>query len=80
MDPRTFGEIMVIGGAEIYRQALPLAGRIELTEVDAAPEGDTVLPAFDADDWVETAREAHPPSEGRPGYAFVTLERRERAA
>lgn len=75
MEPRTFGEIMIIGGAEIYAQALPLADRVEVTEIDAAPEGDTVLPAFDAAVWRETAREVHAAADGRPGFAFVTLER-----
>ncbi len=68
------GEVAVIGGAEIFALALPRAGRIELTEVDAAIPGDTVLPPF-GPDWRETAREGHAPDGGRPGYAFVTLER-----
>jgi dihydrofolate reductase len=76
LDPRARAEeIMVIGGAQIYAEALPSATRIELTEVDADPPGDTILPAFDPARWRETARETHPPAEGRPGYAFVTLTR-----
>ena len=67
-------EAMVIGGAEIFALALPLATRIELTEVDADIPGDTHLPPLGAG-WRETAREAHAPSADRPGYAFVTLER-----
>jgi dihydrofolate reductase len=67
-------EIMVIGGAEIYAQALLFADRIYLTEVHAAPEGDTHFPALD-DRWHETARETHPPQGDQPGYSFVTLER-----
>jgi len=67
-------EAMVIGGAEIFALALPLATRIELTEVDADIPGDTHLPPLGAG-WRETAREAHAPSGDRPGYAFVTLER-----
>ncbi|MCU0891237.1 MAG: dihydrofolate reductase [Sandarakinorhabdus sp.] len=76
LDPRTRGAIMIIGGAEIYALALPVATRIELTEVDAEPEGDTFLPAFDPARWREVARETHPPEGERPGFAFVTLERR----
>jgi len=65
--------LSVVGGAEIYALALPFADRIELTEVDLAPEGDTVVPAFDPAVWRETARETHPAEGNRPGYAFVTL-------
>jgi dihydrofolate reductase len=68
-------EIAVIGGAEIYAAALPLANRIHLTEVDAEFEGDAVLPPFDPAAWRETAREARQTPEGL-AYAFVTLERR----
>jgi dihydrofolate reductase len=76
LDPRARAEeIMIIGGAQIYAEALPSATRIELTEIDAEPEGDTVLPPFDPARWRETAREAHPAAEGRPGHAFVTLNR-----
>ncbi|WP_164157373.1 dihydrofolate reductase [Sandarakinorhabdus rubra] len=76
LDPRARGDIMIIGGAEIYALALPVATRIELTEVDAAPDGDTILPAFDPARWREVARVSHPPEGDRPGFAFVTLERR----
>jgi dihydrofolate reductase len=78
LDPRARADgIMVIGGAQIYAQALPSATRIELTEVDAEPEGDTVMPAFDPARWHETARETHPATDGQPGFAFVTLNRRD---
>ncbi len=75
LDPRTRGDLMIIGGAEIYALALPVATRIEVTEIDAEPEGDTFMPAFDAAHWLEIARTAHPPEDGKPGFAFVTLER-----
>ncbi len=76
LDPRARADgIMVIGGAQIYAEALPSATRIELTEVDAEPTGDTVLPAFDQARWREVAREAHPSAGGQPGFAFVTLVR-----
>jgi dihydrofolate reductase len=74
LDPRARADgIMVIGGAQIYAEALPSATRIELTEVDAEPDGDTRLPAFDAARWREVARESHAAEGDRPGYAFVTL-------
>lgn len=68
--------VMVIGGAEIYAAFLPMADRIELTEVDAAPEGDTHIDWPDPALWSEVAREDFAAAEGRPGYAFVTLRRR----
>ncbi|MGQ0672483.1 MAG: dihydrofolate reductase [Hyphomicrobium sp.] len=45
------GEVMIIGGAEIYAHALPLADRIYLTDVHAVPEGDVRFPAFDPAEW-----------------------------
>ena len=68
-------EIAVIGGAEIYAAALPLANRIHLTEVAADFDGDATLPPFDPAAWHETSREVHVTPEGL-SYAFVTLERR----
>lgn len=68
-------EIMVIGGAEIYRLALARAERVYLTEVHASPPGDTCAPAFGAADWREVARQDHAAEQGRPAYSFVTLER-----
>jgi dihydrofolate reductase len=78
LDPRARADgIMVIGGAQIYAEALPSATRIELTEVDAAPDGDTVMPPFDPARWQEIARETHGPADGQPGFAFVTLIRKD---
>lgn len=62
------GDVAVIGGAEVYRLFLPLAERIELTQLDAAYEGDTAIDA-PGPDWTETAREEH------DGYAFLTFTR-----
>ena len=64
----------VIGGAEVNALFLPLADRVELTEIHADYPGDTVMPAL-APEWRETAREEHPAADGRPGFAFVTLRR-----
>lgn len=61
-------EIMVIGGAAIFAEALPLATRVHLTEVHDAPEGDVTMPGFGRD-WRETGRD------DRDGHSFVTLER-----
>ena len=68
--------VCVIGGAEICALFLPLADRIELTEIDIKPEGDTVVPPFDSKIWEEKAREEHVAEDGRPAFAFVTLIRR----
>lgn len=68
------GEVAVIGGAEINALFLPLATRIELTEIAGDPEGDTVMPA-PGPEWRETAREEHPAEGAFPAHAFVTLVR-----
>lgn len=70
--------IAVIGGAEIYRAFLPHADRIEWTEVQAEPEGETRFPPFDRSQWTETARKDHPADGRSPGFAFVTLLRKPR--
>ncbi|AMS28735.1 MAG TPA: hypothetical protein DIU09_03480 [Hyphomonadaceae bacterium] len=49
-------EICVIGGGQIYAEALPLADRLYLTDVNAAPVGTAFFPAFDESDWTESAR------------------------
>lgn len=49
-------EIAIIGGGQIYAQAMDLADRLEITEVDAAPEGDTQFPPIDKGVWSEVAR------------------------
>lgn len=68
------GDVFVIGGAEIYRAALPLAGRIELTEVQGDFEGDAHF-TFDRPHWRETARADHVSPDGL-AYSFVTLEKK----
>lgn len=67
-------ETFVIGGAELYAAALPLADRLQLTEIDSTFEGDTHFPAIDKQHWRETARETHHDEAGF-GYAFVTYQR-----
>jgi len=65
--------IAVFGGGQIYAQALPLADRIELTEVHATPRGDTRFPPMNRAEWAEIFREAHRPEGRTPGFDFVTL-------
>ena len=64
------GETYVVGGTQIYQQALPLATHQVLTEVHQSPDGDAHYPAFDTGEWVETRREP------RDGFAWVWWERR----
>lgn len=68
-------EICVIGGAEIYKAALPRATRIHLTEVHSPFAGDTVLAPFDRAIWREADREDHTTADGLR-YSYITLERR----
>ena len=66
----------VIGGAEIFALFLPMAERIELTEVEGDIAGDTVMPdPRDVGEWNEVSREEHGADGDRPAYAFVTLVR-----
>ena len=60
----------VIGGADIYAQALPLASEAVVTELDAAFEGDAFAPSLGSD-WLEVARESHTASNGL-AFSFVT--------
>jgi dihydrofolate reductase len=69
----TSGTVMVIGGAEIYERALPLASRIELTEVHRDIDGDAKF-HLDRAGWTETFREDHITPDGLR-YSYVTLTR-----
>jgi dihydrofolate reductase len=73
---KSIGEIMVIGGAELYRQALPLADRIYLTRVHAEPDGDALFPPLSPAEWREVSREPLP-RDAADEYActFIILER-----
>lgn len=69
-------EAMIIGGAALYRDALPRAGRIYLTEVDAAVGGDVHFPPLDEQDWIEVSCEPHRRDERHAwDYCFRVLER-----
>jgi dihydrofolate reductase len=68
--------IVIAGGADIYLQAMPLADRLDITHVQARPEGDAVFPVIDPQMWREVARSAHPAgADDSAGFAFVTYER-----
>lgn len=69
-------ELMVIGGANIYRQTLPLAHRLYLTLVGARVDGDARFPELDWSEWREVSREDHAPDErNRLPYSFRVYER-----
>ncbi|MGS2724759.1 dihydrofolate reductase [Porticoccus sp. GXU_MW_L64] len=68
-------ELMVMGGAEIYRQALPLAKRLYITEVDAEVAGDAFFPIPDSSQWQEVERTAGDAG-GEYLYDFVVFDRR----
>ncbi|GGI18895.1 dihydrofolate reductase [Bradyrhizobium guangdongense] len=73
---RSVAEIAVIGGAEIYRQWLDRADRLEITEVHARPDGDTHF-AIDKTQWQETERVRHPAGpDDTADYSYVTYRRR----
>jgi dihydrofolate reductase len=71
------GELMVIGGAELFRATLPQAQRVYLTRVHARLDGDTWFPPFDTAAFREAGRADHP-ADARHAYpySFITLERR----
>ncbi len=68
-------EIMIIGGAEIYRLAMAKADRLYLTEVALSPHGDAFFPDFDVDQWTEKSRTAYASSNGEASYSFVVREK-----
>lgn len=70
------GEVAVIGGAAIYDVFMPLAHRIELTQIHADYEGDTFM-AEPGRDWVLTAREDHAAQGEHPAFSFLTYRRAE---
>lgn len=71
-------EVMIIGGGQLYAEALPHADRMILTRVDCAPEADTWFPRWDADEWSETILRSERADDRNPlDYRVVELRRRE---
>ena len=75
---RDENRVFIVGGAEIYRQALPLTNELYLTRVHAAPEGDTYFPEVDLSGWELLWQEAHPADE-RHAHAFTFYHYRRRS-
>ena len=71
------GEIMVIGGAQVFALALPRADRLYFTLIDAEIDGDVFFPAFDESQWREISRQTHA-ADARHAYAYTirVLERK----
>ncbi|HKX66746.1 MAG TPA: dihydrofolate reductase [Intrasporangium sp.] len=63
-------EVFIVGGGEVYREAMPYAARLVITEVDQSPDGSVTFPEIDQTQWQETERES------RDGFAWVTYVRR----
>jgi dihydrofolate reductase len=71
------GEVIVVGGAELFRALLPRAGRLYLTQIHAAVEGDVYFPAYDLKEWQETFRQEHPADDRHPfPFTWLILDRR----
>lgn len=68
-------EIFFVGGAELYAQALPLADRLYLTEIQAEVEGDAWFPAFDKNRWREISRDRRHEEKIGMEYHFVVYDR-----
>lgn len=70
------GETFIVGGADLYAQALPRADTLYITEIQQDVAGDAHFPDFDRGEWKETSREAHHQDAPQPlDYAFVTYRR-----
>lgn len=70
-------EAMIIGGASVYKQFLPLADKMYLTLIDAEFAGDAFFPEFDYDKWEEIERIENEPDKDNPyRYTFLSLKRK----
>jgi dihydrofolate reductase len=70
-------KVFVMGGGQLYAEALPWADELVLTEVDASFEADTFFPDWDRGAYAEVKRQAHPAeAPGEVPFAFVTYQRR----
>ncbi|MBI4452035.1 dihydrofolate reductase [Candidatus Woesearchaeota archaeon] len=67
------GEVMIIGGAQIYAEFLPKADKMYLTMIEKEFEGDAYFPEYSKDEWKEISREEH--ADGSLRYSFVDFEK-----
>lgn len=68
-------EIMIIGGGQIYTEALPLADRLYITEVAAKPEGDAMFPVFNEKEWRKTILDVHAAKDEQPAFVICQYDR-----
>lgn len=74
-------EVMILGGAQIYHEILPVTDRMYLTRVEAEVEGDAFFPKFDLSDWEEVDRRSHPADEKNDHpCTFLVYDRRRSSA
>ena len=71
----TVAVVFIIGGEQIYKQSMALADRLEITEVELSPEGDSWFPEIAAVDWEKTAKTT-PPNPTAAAFSFVTYRRK----
>lgn len=69
-------EIMIIGGGQLYRQALPRADKVYLTRIEATLAGDTHFPELPFDEWQRTDAQPFPAQGDTPAYTFEVWQRR----
>ncbi|MFI4955950.1 MAG: type 3 dihydrofolate reductase [Gammaproteobacteria bacterium] len=70
-------EVMIIGGGQLFAQALPMAKVMYLTMIDVEVDGDAFFPQWDEKGWSEVMRDVHPADETNPlAYTYVTLHRK----
>lgn len=72
-------EVMLIGGGQLYHQALAQASRVYLTRIEVELEGDTWFPQLPFDEWQRVDAQPQPEQDGQPAYTFEVWERREPA-
>lgn len=70
-------EVMLIGGGQLYHQALSQASRVYLTRIETELEGDTWFPQLPFDEWQRVDAQPQPEQNGQPAYTFEVWERRE---
>ncbi|HOP04329.1 MAG TPA: dihydrofolate reductase [Tenuifilaceae bacterium] len=72
-----YDEVFIIGGGELYREALPLAKKLYITRIHRAYEGDTYFPEIDENTWIaESIERKKPADSSEPEYTFVNYVRR----
>ena len=71
----TDGEIMILGGGDIYSQSIKFANRLYLTEIAATYEGDAFFPAFDKSKWTKKIIAEHPAENNQPSFIIAQYDR-----